>query len=167
MTKVKRGRTKERAAKAAGRAAAKTVGRNPAKPSKSTARPTSTKARGVATTRPVRDPAPTKAKRPAKRAAVKKAKAGQKGRKAGKVVAPVPRTVRIRELDPQQRCGPGTSVQHMFRVDENLGGRLSVHLVFFDRHGLYCEHGRGCPAVEDVRKSNRQLDRMTQGGMRA
>ena len=163
MTKVKRGSTKAGSAKTGSKAAAKPVARTTAKPSKSAALPRSTKARTVATTRPVRGSAPIKAKR----VAAKKGKAVQKGRRSGKVVAPVPRTVKIRELDPQQRCGPGTSVQHMFRVDENLGGRLSVHLVFFDRHGLYCEHGRGCPAVEDVRKSNRQLDRMTQGGMRA
>ena len=167
MTKVKRGSTKAGAAKTVSKAAAKAAAKTAGKRSTPAVLPRSTRARSVATTRPVRGSAPTKAKRVTKRAAAKKGKAGQKGRKSGKVVAPVPRTVKIRELDPQQRCGPGTSVQHMFRVDENLGGRLSVHLVFFDRHGLYCEHGRGCPAVEDVRKSNRQLDRMTQGGMRA
>jgi hypothetical protein len=27
-----------------------------------------------------------------------------------------------------------------------------MHLVFFDRHGWYCEHGKQCAAVTDVRK---------------
>ncbi len=151
MTKVKRGVAKappKSARKGAAKAAPKTAERK-------APRPKSPKARAVATKRPVR-----------KKAVRATSKQGKKGKV--KVVVPVPRTVKIRELDPQQRCGPGTSVQHMFRVDETLGGRLAaVHLVFFDRHGLYCEHGRGCPAVEDVRKSHRQLDRMTQGGMRA
>ena len=31
-------------------------------------------------------------------------------------------------------------------------GTPAVHLVFFDRHGWYCEHGRSCHAVDDVRK---------------
>ena len=62
------------------------------------------------------------------------------------------RSVRIRELDPVARCGPGTSVQRLYRVDELLDGAPTAHLVFFDRHGWYCEHGRHCPAVADVRK---------------
>jgi hypothetical protein len=60
-------------------------------------------------------------------------------------------TFRVRELDPLEKCGPGTSVQRMFRVDEASGGVVRPHLVFFDRHGLYCEHGRDCPAVPHAR----------------
>jgi hypothetical protein len=69
-----------------------------------------------------------------------------------------PRTVRVRPLDPQAKCGVGTSVQHLFRVDEMVNGASATHLVFFDRHGWYCEHGRNCPAVDDVRRANKDLD---------
>jgi hypothetical protein len=68
------------------------------------------------------------------------------------------RTVRVRALDPKAKCGARTSVEHLFRVDETIDGVARAHLVFFDRHGLYCEHGRSCPAVEDVRRANRNLD---------
>jgi hypothetical protein len=68
--------------------------------------------------------------------------------------APV-REVRIRELDPFAKCGANTSVEHLFRVDELIDGRSAIHLVFFDRHGWYCVHGRACSAVEDVRKHKR------------
>ena len=54
---------------------------------------------------------------------------------------------RVRELDPQDKCGPGTTVQQLYRVDESNNGASRVHLVFFDRHGWYCEHNRDCPAV--------------------
>ena len=69
-----------------------------------------------------------------------------------------PRTVRVRELDPQAKCGQGTSVERLYRVDESVNGTNVAHLVFFDRHGLYCEHGRSCPAVDDVRRTHRNLD---------
>ena len=49
-------------------------------------------------------------------------------------------------------CGKGTSVQRVFRVEENNGKSRDTHLVFFDRHGWYCEHGAQCKAVSDVRK---------------
>ena len=49
-------------------------------------------------------------------------------------------------------CGKGTSVDRIFRVEEQDGKSKVIHLVFFDRHGWYCEHGRQCPAVTDVRK---------------
>ena len=61
-------------------------------------------------------------------------------------------TYEVLELDPQRKCGAGTSVQQLFRVDESLDGRSQVHLVFFDRHGWYCEHGRNCPAVPHARR---------------
>ena len=113
---------------------------------------------------------PRKAAKAAKQAVRKatpatptKAKLGAAVRAAGRTVrkgkrpvvkqAAVPRTVKIRELDPVVKCGPDTSVQFLYRVDEQLGGApLTAHLVFFDRHGWYCEHGRNCPAVADVRK---------------
>jgi hypothetical protein len=68
------------------------------------------------------------------------------------------RVARVRPLDPRAKCGAGTSVEHLFRVDEIIDGIARTHLVFFDRHGLYCEHGRSCPAVDDVRRANRNLD---------
>jgi hypothetical protein len=63
------------------------------------------------------------------------------------------RDVRVRALDPVALCGPATSVEQLYRVDESVDGRRTFHLVFFDRHGWYCEHGRECIAVKDVRKA--------------
>lgn len=63
--------------------------------------------------------------------------------------------MRIRELDPQAACGPGTTVMQLFRVDDSTSGACTTHLVFLDRHGWYCEHGRDCPAVAAVRKHER------------
>ena len=60
--------------------------------------------------------------------------------------------MKVRELDPHAKCGPGTTVEHLYRVDELMGDRRTTHLVFLDRHGWYCEHGRGCPAVGEARK---------------
>jgi hypothetical protein len=79
------------------------------------------------------------------------------GRKASLVRAkpspPVEEVVRIRELDPRDKCGAGTTVRQLFRVDGRSNGLAQVHLVFHDRHGLYCEHGPGCYVVEAVRKN--------------
>ena len=71
--------------------------------------------------------------------------------KARLVPAPVVRVV-VKPLQPQAKCGAGTSVQYLFRVDETVDGRTTTHLVFFDRHGWYCEHGRNCPAVGHAKK---------------
>jgi hypothetical protein len=68
--------------------------------------------------------------------------------------------VAIRPLDPLRKCGPSTSVQLLYRVDESVDGRKTSHLVFFDRHGWYCEHGRTCPAVAHARKFNGQIARV-------
>lgn len=65
-------------------------------------------------------------------------------------VPPTTRLVRVRALDPCARCGPGTSVEQLYRVDEQVAGTATVHLVFFDRHGWYCVHGASCAAVRDV-----------------
>ena len=70
---------------------------------------------------------------------------------------PVARVVKIKALDPFEMCGPRTSVVHLLRVDEREEGSSAVHLVFFDRHGWYCEHGPACRAVEDVRRQRKQL----------
>jgi hypothetical protein len=68
--------------------------------------------------------------------------------------APAP-PVRIRELNPQELCGSGTSVTRLYRVDDLPTNLASVHLVFFDKHGWYCEHGRECPAVAAVQRHTR------------
>ncbi len=83
---------------------------------------------------------------------------GRSGRrKSAKIVAAAKASaptelMRIRELDPQAACGEGTTVMQLFRVDDLPFGNDTTHLVFFDRHGWYCAHGRECPAVAAVRK---------------
>ena len=67
--------------------------------------------------------------------------------------------VAVKSLDPLRKCGPKTTVQFLYRVDEEVDGRSTPHLVFFDRHGWYCEHGRSCPAVGHARKFNGQIAR--------
>jgi hypothetical protein len=98
----------------------------------------------------------------AKRRSKTQDKAGRKHRGAANArrpkADPPVRVVRIRPLDPQAKCGPGTSVERLYRVDVTIDGAQAAHLVFFDRHGLYCEHGRSCPAVDDVRRAHRNLD---------
>jgi hypothetical protein len=75
-------------------------------------------------------------------------------------VAPPPvRLIKVRELDPYARCGPDTGVEQLFRVDESLDGRPTVHVVYLDRHGWYCYHGRTCPAVADVHRELRSQGR--------
>jgi hypothetical protein len=69
--------------------------------------------------------------------------------------ADVTRMVRIRAMDPIEKCGKGTSVTQMYRVEERLDQARINHLVFFDRHGWYCEHGKQCSAVKDVQKFTR------------
>jgi hypothetical protein len=71
------------------------------------------------------------------------------------------RRVAIKPLDPIEKCGPDTSVQFLYRVDESVDGRRTAHLVFFDRHGWYCEHGRTCPAVGHAKKYNGQIARVS------
>ena len=64
----------------------------------------------------------------------------------------VARTVRIKPMDPARMCGRGTTVTRLFKVEERLDQTRINHLVFFDRHGWYCEHGKQCGAVKDVQK---------------
>ena len=75
----------------------------------------------------------------------------RKGTRAG--IPPVRRTIRIRELVPQQVCGPRTRVHRVFRVEERVDTSSQMHLVFNDHHGWYCEHGTDCHAVGEVRKA--------------
>lgn len=82
-------------------------------------------------------------------------------------------TFKVRELDPVAKCGAGTSVQRLFRIDEHADDGVRAHLVFLDRHGWYCEHGRDCPAVKAVKQVRttgdgaRQLGPNNNGRMRA
>lgn len=87
-----------------------------------------------------------------------KVKSISSARTKAQVAAPAPR-VAVKPLEPQAKCGPGTSVQYLFRVDETVEGRTTTHLVFFDRHGWYCEHGRNCPAVAHARKHQGHIAR--------
>ena len=113
------------------------------------------------TTAPARKAVPTKAGRHG---------ATARGKRPVPVKAPLPREIYIKALDPLRKCGPNTSVMHMFRVDESIGGaHAATHLVFYDRHGWYCVHGRTCQAVEDVRKHGgvKQVGLDYNGRMRA
>lgn len=92
----------------------------------------------------------------------KSARGRKPARKSGKIIAAAKaatptRLMRIRELDPQAACGQGTTVVQLFRVDDLPFGDDTTHLVFFDRHGWYCAHGRECPAVAAVRKRYKQV----------
>ena len=71
------------------------------------------------------------------------------------------RLMRIRELDPQKRCGSGTTVTQLYLVDRMPPDPEVRHLVFFDRHGWYCVHGRDCPAVKAAQKCDRKNGRTT------
>lgn len=90
-----------------------------------------------------------------KRATSRKA-TSHKGAKPVKTVR-----VAVKSLDPLRKCGPKTTVQLLYRVDEQVDGRSTPHLVFFDRHGWYCEHGRSCPAVGHARKFNGRIARVS------
>lgn len=55
----------------------------------------------------------------------------------------------ITKLDPRAIVGARTTVRALYRVQYGIDG--PVHLVFVDRHGIYCEeHGRTCAAVGDA-----------------
>ncbi len=98
------------------------------------------------------------AKRQSARPSVTKAASGRK--RAAAPSGPLTRMA-VRALDPQRKCGAATTVQYLFRVDETVDGRVKAHLVFFDRHGWYCEHGRTCPAVTHARKHGGRIARAT------
>jgi hypothetical protein len=97
---------------------------------------------------------PAVVKQAVKRAGKKAVKKAVRGTR--KAAAPVKREpqvhVRIRELDPVEKCGPGTSVERLIRVDEIVDRVIQAHLVFLDHHGWYCEHGQSCKAVGHARK---------------
>lgn len=60
-----------------------------------------------------------------------------------------PEPVRVERLDPRAVVGDRTRVRTVWRVTLGHGGE--AHLVFEDRHGVYCEvHGRTCRAARAV-----------------
>lgn len=59
-------------------------------------------------------------------------------------------------MNPVQMCGKDTSVTQLYRVEETGDRGKTHHLVFFDKHGWYCEHGKQCSAVGDVQKFTRR-----------
>jgi hypothetical protein len=86
----------------------------------------------------------------------------KRGAGARRGAARPPQTrVAVKSLDSLEKCGPNTSVQFLYRVDESTEGRSTPHLVFFDHHGWYCEHGRTCPAVGHAKKYNGQIARVS------
>ncbi|HEU5174088.1 MAG TPA: hypothetical protein VFT96_04980 [Gemmatimonadaceae bacterium] len=60
-----------------------------------------------------------------------------------------PEPVRVEPLDPRRLAGDGTTAIAVYRVTIGHGG--DAHLVYHDRHGMYCEvHGRECRAARAV-----------------
>jgi hypothetical protein len=95
------------------------------------------------------------------KATMKRAGRGALAIARGRSATPRVVHVAVKPLDPLRKCGPKTTVQFLYRVDEQVDGRSTAHLVFFDRHGWYCEHGRSCPAVGHARKFNGQIARVS------
>ena len=89
---------------------------------------------------------------------------GARGRPFQPKAPPERTVVRIVDLDPVEKCGRGTTVQRLIRVDELIDREPEAHLVFLDRHGWYCEHGRTCPAVGHARKHAERVARSPQHG---
>ena len=86
--------------------------------------------------------------------------AARKGKHGNGAPVALPTEMRVRELDPRDVCGSRTTVRQLFRVTELQNkATLATHLVFLDRHGWYCEHGRTCPAVGEVMKLGKALVR--------
>lgn len=63
----------------------------------------------------------------------------------------------LEPLDPWLMCGPDTTVTELWKVRERGEKDTVFHLVYFDRYGWYCEHGRGCKAVAEVRRVVRTM----------
>ncbi len=58
----------------------------------------------------------------------------------------------LEPLNPWLMCGPDTTVTELWKVRERREKEIQFHLVYFDRYGWYCEHGRNCKAVAEVRR---------------
>lgn len=91
----------------------------------------------------------------------RKQKSGASGRRQHSKETVTSVVFAVRALDPVSKCGQKTSVERLFRVDEKSDAGMHTHLVFLDRHGWYCEHGRECSAVVHARKFD---DRASQHG---
>jgi hypothetical protein len=46
--------------------------------------------------------------------------------------------LRVRELDPKETCGPGTTAREVWIVTAEGQPVHEAHTVFWDRHGWYC-----------------------------
>lgn len=57
------------------------------------------------------------------------------------------RLMRIRRVDPGRSMETGETVLELFRMTNAAEGGDATHLVFLDRCGWYCAHGRDCPAA--------------------
>ena len=64
---------------------------------------------------------------------------------------------KVTELDSLERCGKLTTVIQLFRVETLDDDQIEIYLVFRDRHGLYCDHGRDCVAVKYVMDSGKLI----------
>jgi hypothetical protein len=86
------------------------------------------------------------------------AKGRQKTRKTRKAkpleIAP---SYQLEPLDPWLMCGPDTTVTELWKVRERREKETLFHMVYFDRYGWYCEHGRACKAVAEVRQVVRTM----------
>lgn len=141
----------------------------PAAKSKPSAR-SKAPAKSKPSAKPKSSPTPTGTRKQAAKA-IRKAKAkrdsagtARGGRRTAKVrpaAAPPAKAIavlRIRDLDPLRKCGPGTSVERLIRVDTAGRDGPEAHLIYLDRHGWYCEHGRACHAVGHARRHAREHD---------
>jgi hypothetical protein len=157
----KRGARKKRVSATTGKPSGKSSGKASGKPSgKASGKPSDSASKKRAAKRRLSENGTLRdGKRKSRRALSSKAskvkRAGAK-KAAAKAVAvsrsqkTIAKRVQFRAalLDPIEKCGPGTSVQRLYRIDEVTSeGAKRSHMVFFDRHGWYCEHGRDCPSV--------------------
>jgi len=89
---------------------------------------------------------------------MKQVKGRAKARKARKVQIPqVPSSYDFEPLNPWLQCGPDTTVTELWKVWERRENEATLHLVYFDRYGWYCEHGPSCKAVAEVRRIVRTM----------
>lgn len=81
-----------------------------------------------------------------------------RARKTGKTQVPqLPASYELEPLNPWLQCGPDTTVTELWKVWERRDKEATLHLVYCDRYGWYCEHGANCKAVAEVRKVVRTM----------
>jgi len=89
---------------------------------------------------------------------MKQVKGRARARKTRKVQIPqVGSSYDFEPLNPWLQCGPDTTVTELWKVWERREKEITLHLVYFDRYGWYCEHGRSCKAVAEVRRVVRTM----------